>query len=627
VTGSNVVFVFGMGRSGTSALTGVLVLCGGKLPQEVLGPSHGNPLGHWEPAEALRLNDAFLAGHDATWHDPTLRLQGEVSFSNEERTAYIRQIQEFLRASPATPFAVIKEPRITVLSDFWFEAAREIGLSVGVVVAIRHPQEVISSLAARDQASLELSEALWLKNNLLAERQSRGLPRVFVDYANLLQNWRGEVARIASALSLDISLQHAAATDDFLKQDLRRQRHSGQTPEVFGAPWLSQVYGALSAAARDEPLDTVLLDEVFNSFRASEHAFRIALDDYRKRFAPREARRLPNITRLIYAVAGNDSPLLRSALSSPWYIERNSDVFAARYDPYKHWLARGMQEGRLPCDDPLALLDALMQDRMGRPATAAPFPPSAPPPSAVPPPAAAGEQKPVAVVSESTGIRVVCATRKDREAFHSQTALGRSLALHRPPGVELRLFAANTEGLAAIYNIAIAESSGEREILLFIHDDVHLCDFHWADRLREGLRAFDIVGLAGNRRRVPGQPGWGMLNETLSADERGNFSGTVAHGKGFPADSIDVFGPSGQRVALLDGVFLAASSETLQARSLRFDERFDFHFYDLDFCRQAERAGLTMGTWPISVVHESQGGYVSDSWRRGYDAYLQKWGD
>lgn len=611
-----------MGRSGTSALAGVLALCGGKLPKEVLGASHGNPLGHWEPAEALKLNDAFLAGNDATWHDPTLRLQGEVSFSNEQRTAYVRQIQEFLRSLPTTPFAVIKEPRITVLSDFWFEAAREIGLAIAVVVAVRHPEEVTSSLAARDQASLELSQALWLKNNLLAERQSRGLPRVFVDYANLLGNWRREIARIASALSLELSLQHAAATDDFLQQDLRRQRHTGRISEVFGAPWLSQVYDALAAAARDEPLDTALLDQVFDSFRASERAFRTALDDYRGRFAPAEAKRLPNITRLIYAVAGNDSPLLRSALTSPWYIERNSDVFAGRYDPYKHWLARGMQEGRLPCDDPLALLDALMQDRMSRPAAPAPFPSAAPPP-----PAAAGEQKTSAAISESTNIRIVCATRKDREAFHSQTALGRSLALHRPAAVELRLFSANTQGLAAIYNTAIAESTGEREILLFIHDDVHLCDFHWADRLRDGLRAFDIVGLAGNRRRVPGQPGWGMLSEALSADGRANLSGTVAHGQGFPADSIDVFGPSGQRVALLDGLFVAVSSETLQARSLRFDERFDFHFYDLDFCRQAERAGLTLGTWPISVVHESKGGYVSDSWRRGYEAYLQKWGD
>ena len=315
--------------------------------------------------------------------------------------------------------------------------------------------------------------------------------------------------------------------------------------------------------------------------------------------------RRPDISRLISAV-GRDSPTLRSCIESDWYRKDNPDISAAPADLYRHWLAHGADEGRLPCDDPLSLLEKLMQERMSRPAS---------------PPATAS----AAPATET--IRVVCATRKDREDFYSATALGKSLSLYRPPAVELRLFAGNTLGLSAVYNMAIEESAGEQEILLFVHDDLHLCDFHWAGRLREGLAAFDIVGLAGNRRRVPGQPGWGMTDEKLTAEQRGNLSGIVAHGKGFPAESVNVFGPPGQRVALLDGLFLAVRSRTLQSKSLRFDERFDFHFYDLDFCREAERAGLAMGTWPIAVVHESRGGYVSDSWRQGYERYLEKWGD
>ncbi|MGH8319864.1 MAG: glycosyltransferase [Steroidobacteraceae bacterium] len=611
-----------MGRSGTSALTRMLALCGGGLPAELLGATQGNPLGHWEPREALDLNETFLSGNGATWYDPTLRLQGEITFGNEQATAYIQQIQAFLRSLKAAPFVVIKEPRITMLSDFWLQAARAAGVRVGVAVAIRHPEEAAASLAARDRTTSELSHALWLKSNLLAERQSRTLPRVFVDYANLMRDWRRETARIASALSVDLSVRDEAAIDEFLRQDLRRQVHDDAICDVFGAPWISRVYAALSAAARDESPDTLLLDEIYDSFRASERAFRVALDDYRTRFGPVEAKRLPNIARLIYAVAGRDSPLLRSQLTSQWYIERNPDIVAAGQDPYEHWLRCGMDEGRLPCDDPLALLDRFMQERMSRPAS-----PTSTPATASAPATAVRDRSPPAAAAEPARIRVICATRRDREAFYSETALGRSLSLHRPAAVELRVFASNTQGLASVYNTAIAESVGEREILLFIHDDVHLCDFHWADRLRAGLGAFDVVGLAGNRRRLPGQPGWGLMDEKLTGDNRENFSGTVAHGRGFPPDSIDVFGPSSQRVALLDGLFLAVRSETLQAKSLHFDERFDFHFYDLDFCRQAERAGLTMGTWPIAVVHESKGGYVSDSWRRGYDAYLQKWGN
>jgi hypothetical protein len=80
---------------------------------------------------------------------------------------------------------------------------------------------------------------------------------------------------------------------------------------------------------------------------------------------------------LIHAVASDDSQLLRSTLSSPWYLERNADVFNARQDPYRHWLAQGVHEGRLPCDDPLSLLEQLIQERMSQPGSPAPFPPPA----------------------------------------------------------------------------------------------------------------------------------------------------------------------------------------------------------------------------------------------------------
>jgi hypothetical protein len=224
-------------------------------------------------------------------------------------------------------------------------------------------------------------------------------------------------------------------------------------------------------------------------------------------------------------------------------------------------------------------------------------------------------------------MRLVCATRKDRDGFFSDTPLGRSLSLHRPAGVELRLFPRNTQGLPAVYNTAISESIADDAILVFLHDDVHLCDFHWAQRLASGLSVFELVGLVGNRRRVASQPGWLFIDEALTRDSREHLSGAVAHGRGLIPDSIDVFGPAGQPVKLLDGLLLAVSTATLRSRPLRFDERFDFHFYDLDFCRQAERAGVTMGTWPVSVIHESKGSFASDGWRRSYETYLDKWGE
>jgi GT2 family glycosyltransferase len=63
---------------------------------------------------------------------------------------------------------------------------------------------------------------------------------------------------------------------------------------------------------------------------------------------------------------------------------------------------------------------------------------------------------------------------------------------------------------------------------------------------------------------------------------------------------------------ILDDVLLAIRKSVLMEHDLRFDMRFDFHFYDLDFCREARESGLTLGTWPIAITHQSGGAFF---WR------------
>lgn len=226
-------------------------------------------------------------------------------------------------------------------------------------------------------------------------------------------------------------------------------------------------------------------------------------------------------------------------------------------------------------------------------------------------------------------VRLICATRMSRERFFAESALGRSLALYNYLAnvVELQLFADNTRSLPELYNEAIERAAREPAILVFIHDDVHLCDFFWFDKIQAALQNFAIIGLAGNRRRLPRQPAWCFVDTRGTWDQRENLSGVVGGGKGFPCSLIAAYGPVPQQCLLLDGMLLAVDSDTLIKGQLRFDTRFAFHFYDMDFCRQAEAKGLKMGTWPISVIHESGGNYDSDAWRQGLRLYLEKYGD
>jgi GT2 family glycosyltransferase len=227
-------------------------------------------------------------------------------------------------------------------------------------------------------------------------------------------------------------------------------------------------------------------------------------------------------------------------------------------------------------------------------------------------------------------IRFVCATRGSHDEFFASSPLGRSLPFYRtfPPRqrIELRLFKNNVEGLPSIYNVAIEEARADPAILVFIHDDVYLSDYYWAEHLLEGLRVFDIVGLAGNRRRAPRQASWMYLNDQFLRDTDENLSGVLGHGEGFPnLKELSVYGLPCQQVRLLDGVMLAVRSRTLTDTGLRFDPRFTFHFYDLDFCRQAEVLGIRMGTWAISVIHASAGKLGGEAWREAYQRYLAKY--
>jgi hypothetical protein len=297
-----VLFVLGMARSGTAALTRVLSLSGATLPAGMRGAGRGNPRGFWEPRAVTYLNEVILRRHGSSMYDPTLRLQEERGFDAEEKAACIAEIGAFLTTLPAAPLVVIKDPQITLLSGVWFEAARLAGFDIGAVIAVRHPQEVMASFATYVPASPEFLSALWLKHTLLAERCTRGLPRVFVEYANLLDNWRPEVKRISAALAIDLNTRDEGAIEEFLEQDLRHQRHRGPLTAFFGTDWISAVYEELRAAARDEPWDGSALDRVFEAYRASEHGFRMVFEDFHRFHNLLNRLIRPSITKLVYEV-------------------------------------------------------------------------------------------------------------------------------------------------------------------------------------------------------------------------------------------------------------------------------------------------------------------------------------
>jgi GT2 family glycosyltransferase len=223
-------------------------------------------------------------------------------------------------------------------------------------------------------------------------------------------------------------------------------------------------------------------------------------------------------------------------------------------------------------------------------------------------------------------IEIVSATRMPETEFWEKSALGLSLRrLKRDTRLVARVAFENTRGLPEIYNARI-DAADAQDLLVFVHDDVWIDDYFLAERVIEGLQAYDVIGVAGNRRRLPGQPAWAFVDAKFTWDEKVQLSGAVAHGRN-PFGAISFFGPAPADCELLDGVLLAARRSKLTAAGLRFDPRFEFHFYDMDFCRSARAKGLRLGTWPICITHQSGGAFGSEAWREKFDKYLAKWND
>ena len=193
-------------------------------------------------------------------------------------------------------------------------------------------------------------------------------------------------------------------------------------------------------------------------------------------------------------------------------------------------------------------------------------------------------------------------------------------------------FFENSKPLGECYNEAIA-AAGPDDTLLFIHDDVYVNDWMMGWRVQEALMHFDVVGVAGNRRRQPRQETWYLQPSRLEGDTRvmktfdhGYLSGAIGHGS-LEQWTLTNYGPTPQPVQLIDGVFMAVNAGRVKESGVLFDPALGFHLYDLDFCRSASAAGLKIGTWPIAITHASSGGSIhSDAWADSSQKYLAKWG-
>lgn len=277
--------VAGMHRSGTSAMARLLSLVGGSLPERVMDPGPDNPLGYWEPWEMVALDDAILRSIGSRWDNVFAVVDSDRAFA--ARDQFLGQAKAFLELNFGDrDLMVMKDPRSSILTRFWRQALDEVDVDPVYVIMVRHPFEVAESLKARAGTSRETALLLWTSYMLAVERDTRGAPRIFVDYADMLNDWRGVLDRVEAVMGRSLpnrTPEAAAEVETFLSKSHRHHEAQAEALEQPGVwPGAAKTYAWLRAAAQGASPSTAPLAKVEAELVALERAIGFVMVDMRR---------------------------------------------------------------------------------------------------------------------------------------------------------------------------------------------------------------------------------------------------------------------------------------------------------------------------------------------------------
>ena len=216
--------IVGMHRGGTSSLAGALSKLGVELGSSLMPAREGeNERGYFEHLQIYDVHVGLLRKLGYSWDD--IRPLPESALLAPAVDPFRGRLREILGGDFGdSPLWGVKDPRLCKLIPFWTDLLERLGRSPAFVVVTRHPQEVAASLRRRDGFSGEKSGLLWLDHLLTAERSTRGRPRVFLAFSDLLADPVRTLRRAGDVLQLDWPrTPQDAATDlaEFLAPSLR----------------------------------------------------------------------------------------------------------------------------------------------------------------------------------------------------------------------------------------------------------------------------------------------------------------------------------------------------------------------------------------------------------------------
>lgn len=251
------VFVIGAGRSGTSTITRALMALGVDLGDRFKRASKKNPKGFFEDADLLAISKS--ARRVLGIRADSVRLIPDEAFDHPRlKPLQDKAIEVIQRRFSHSPIWGFKYGRTLRILPFWDPILEATHTSPAFVVALRHPLSVAKSRAKIDprrglQAASDLE---WLVSIVPFLRRTAPHRLVVVDYDDVMDSPKTELARIANQLALPPDKANETHIDAFIDQFLDTNlRHTRFNDEDLSAsaninPIVKDAYRLLKTLAR-----------------------------------------------------------------------------------------------------------------------------------------------------------------------------------------------------------------------------------------------------------------------------------------------------------------------------------------------------------------------------------------
>lgn len=227
VQGNKIVCIAGMHRSGTSMVSRMLISCGlyTGSSEKIIPPRPDNSAGFWENVDFVNLNDRILNELGGGWdYFPSSVKEG---WENDKRFNHYREIAlSIINSFKRANFWGWKDPRNSLTLPFWLNLFPD----MKVIVCLRNPLEVATSLQKRNYSSIHFGLKLWEIYNRQLISYVQPEKMILTHYESYFFDAKREMERVLSELGLNVSenqIDNAISTvtrsmrhNDLIMQDL-----------------------------------------------------------------------------------------------------------------------------------------------------------------------------------------------------------------------------------------------------------------------------------------------------------------------------------------------------------------------------------------------------------------------